>query len=312
MCLAGRQSEQGCLAHNALLYRTEEDLVTEVRRFVEAGQQEEEPVLLAFAAQSMRVVREALAPAPRGVTFRDIGELAANPSRVLPVLRQWVDDEHGRPVRMVGEVLWRGRDEVDTTEIMRHEALINLALADAPATVLCAYPVETLAESLLAAVEETHRGVLEAGQELRASTTFTEPLELWENPRGDLPEPEQAVELPVTDDLGRLRSEVQRSEILAPLPRDRRPDLILAISEAAANALRYDCPPRILRLWRNGHRVVAEVSGAGRIEDPLSGRRRPGSRASRGWGLWVINQVCDLVELRQQNGRVRLRMHMRC
>lgn len=311
MCLAGRQPEPGCLAHNALLYRAEEDLVHEVRQFVEAGQQREEPVLLAFTGASMEALRGALEPVSDGVSLQDIGELAANPSRVLPVLRRWAD-EYGGPVRMAGEVMWRGRDVADTAEVIRHDALINLALADAPATVLCAYPLDALPDGLLAAVEETHRGVMEAGGELRASTTFTEPLELWQNPRRDLPEPEQAVELPVTDDLVHLRSEVQRSEVLAPLPRERRPDLVLAISEAAANALRYDYPPRILRLWRNGRRVVAEVSGRGRIEDPLSGRRHPGSQASRGWGLWVINQVCDLVELRQQNGRVRLRMHMRC
>jgi anti-sigma regulatory factor (Ser/Thr protein kinase) len=119
------------------------------------------------------------------------------------------------------------------------------------------------------------------------------------------------VELPVTEDLSKLRLQVAHSDVLEPLPRERQPDFVLAISEAAANALRYDCPPRSLRMWRNGHRVVAEVCARGRLQDPLSGRRHPGARASRGWGLWVINQVCDLVELRHQGERVRLRMHMR-
>lgn len=309
MCLAGREPETNRLAHDALLYRTEADLIHEVGRFVQAGKRNGERVLLAFAGQRLTRLREELED--EGVRFEDIEELAANPARLIPVLRQWVDEENG-PVRMAGQVLWDGRDAAETAEVIRHEALTNLALAEAPLTMLCAYDLEALPPSVLAAVEQTHHGLIESGQGYRPSPTFAEPLELWESASGELPEPEAALELPVTDDLSHLRHEVERSAALAPLPEERRPDLVLAVSEAATNALRYDHPPRTLRLWRNGHRIVAEVSGRGRIEDPLSGRRRPGPQASRGWGLWVINQVCDLVELCQDAGRVRLRMHMRC
>src|SRR5579884_1256465 len=309
MCLAGHRPDQGGLAHNALLYRTEDELVREIRSFVEAGHTRGEPVLLAFAGTSLDRLRAALT-AGEHTQFLDIEEVAANPARLIPVLRQWVE-EHDGPVRVAGEVLWPGRDPQEVSEVIRHEALVNLALADAPVTTLCAYQADTLPDSVLGAVEETHPGLIEPGQGWRASSGYAEPLELWEDPRRELPEPEQPLELPVTEDLSQLRLQVRQSPVLEPLPRERRPDLVLAISEAAANALRYDHPPRTLRLWRNGHRVVAEVSARGRVEDPLSGRHRPGSRASRGWGLWVINQVCDLVELRHQEGRVRLRMHMR-
>ncbi len=309
MCLAARQPDQGRLAHNALLYRTEEDLVQEVRQFVEVGQSRGEPVLLAFAGPSLSTLRDALGRR-KHARFQDIEGLAANPARVIPILRQWVEEHDGR-VRIAAEVMWGGRDPHEATEVIRHEALTNLALADAPMTTLCAYDAESLPASLLAAIEQTHRGVVEPGPGWRASATYAEPLELWENTNGELPEPERPVEIPVTEDLSHLRLQVRRSELLEPLPRERRPDLVLAISEAAANALCYDAPPRTLRLWRNGHRVVAEVSGRGRMEDPLSGRRRPRAEASRGWGLWIINQLCDLVELRQHGGRVRVRMHMR-
>lgn len=310
MCLAGQRPDERRLAHNALLYRTEDELVQEICRFVDVGKARGEPVLLAFAGRNLSRLRAALEPVEHA-RFQDIEELAANPSRMIPTLGQWVE-EHDRPVRVAGEVMWPGRDSHDLTEVIRHEALVNLALADAPVVTLCAYDVSAVPASLLSAVEETHRGLIEPGLGWRASSTYAEPLELWENPRRELPEPEQPVELPVTQDLSELRLQVEHSDMLEPLPRERRPDLVLAISEAAANALRYDHPPRTLRLWHNGHRVVAEVSGRGRVADPLCGRRRPCAQASRGWGLWVINQVCDLVELRHQEGRVRLRMHMRC
>jgi anti-sigma regulatory factor (Ser/Thr protein kinase) len=215
-------------------------------------------------------------------------------------------------VRIAAEPLWPGREPHEAAEVIRHEALVNLALADAPAQTLCVYDAGALPGPLLAAVEQTHPGILEPGAGWRASASYTEPRELWESPRPALPEPKHPVELPVTEDLAQLRLQVESSDVLDSVPDERRPDLVLAISEAAANAIRYNAPPRILQMWRNGHRVVAEVSGRGWIEDPLSGRRRPGPRASHGWGLWVINQVCDLVELRQHHERVRLRMHMRC
>ncbi|HZU61237.1 MAG TPA: anti-sigma factor RsbA family regulatory protein [Solirubrobacteraceae bacterium] len=296
--------------HDALLYRTEEDLVQEVRQFVEQGQRQNEPVLLAFAGRSLQRLREALGEAGHA-RFLDIEDLGTNPARMIPTYGQWVQEQEG-PVRLAGELLWPGRDPHEATEVIRHEALFDLALGDAGVSTLCAYNASSLPDWLLSAVEETHRGVIEPRSGWRPSHTYSDPLELWENPRRELCEPEQPLELPVTEDLSSLRHQVRDSPVLEPVPRERRSDFLLAISEAAANALRYDCPPRTLRMWRNGHRVVAEVCGQGRIEDPLTGRRRPPARASRGWGLWVINQVCDLVELRQQEERVRLRMSMRC
>jgi len=63
---------------------------------------------------------------------------------------------------------------------------------------------------------------------------------------------------------------------------------------------------------RRAGEVVGEVVGSGRIEDPLAGRRRPAASAVCGRGLWMVNQLCDLVELRSGPSRTTLRMHMRC
>jgi hypothetical protein len=67
-----------------------------------------------------------------------------------------------------------------------------------------------------------------------------------------------------------------------------------------------------VRLWRSGGSVVGEVVASGRIDDPLAGRRRPAASAPDGRGLWIINQLCDLVELRSRGLRTTLRMHMLC
>jgi hypothetical protein len=41
------------------------------------------------------------------------------------------------------------------------------------------------------------------------------------------------------------------------------------------------------------------------------GRRRPDHGAETGRGLWLINQVCDLVELRTGACGTTVRMHLR-
>ena len=49
----------------------------------------------------------------------------------------------------------------------------------------------------------------------------------------------------------------------------------------------------------------------GRFEDPLAGRRRPSGAQVGGYGLWLANQVCDLVQLRSHEDGSTVRVHMR-
>jgi hypothetical protein len=116
----------------------------------------------------------------------------------------------------------------------------------------------------------------------------------------------------VSEDLSQMRRRIEASRAACALSRRQRGDFVLALNEAMTNALKYDAPPRAVRLWRSGPHVIGEVVGCGRIEDPLAGRRRPSPIATRGRGLWMVNQLCDLVQLRSTGCRTTLRMHMRC
>jgi hypothetical protein len=64
------------------------------------------------------------------------------------------------------------------------------------------------------------------------------------------------------------------------------------------------------RLWQDGEAVVSEVVTGSRLGDILAGRRRPVAGADGGRGLWLINQLCDLVELRTDDSGTTLRMHL--
>lgn len=94
-------------------------------------------------------------------------------------------------------------------------------------------------------------------------------------------------------------------------PRDE--DLVLAVNELATNSVRHGGGRGTLRLWRERGSVVCEVRDRGGIRDPLAGRHRPDGSSTGGYGLWLANQVCDLVQVRTtpQGGVVRVHMRIR-
>jgi len=66
----------------------------------------------------------------------------------------------------------------------------------------------------------------------------------------------------------------------------------------------------ILRMWLEAGSLVCEIRDRGRIDDLLADRRFPADEAEGGWGLLLVNQLCDLVELRSDAGGTTLRMHL--
>jgi len=110
--------------------------------------------------------------------------------------------------------------------------------------------------------------------------------------------------------LSQVRALVLQHARLAGLTESRANDLVLAVSEVAANTLRYTHAPGTLALWHDTHEVICEIHDEGVISDPLVGRRRPAPDASGGHGLWLVHQVCDLVELTSDTSGTTIRMHM--
>jgi hypothetical protein len=55
--------------------------------------------------------------------------------------------------------------------------------------------------------------------------------------------------------------------------------------------------------------VICRVEDAGQIHDPLAGRHSPAVDGEGGMGLWTVNQLCDLVELRTSAAGTTIRVH---
>jgi anti-sigma regulatory factor (Ser/Thr protein kinase) len=124
------------------------------------------------------------------------------------------------------------------------------------------------------------------------------------------PPPGDAFSYTYRADLSRVRAVVLKHAREAGLPEPRASDLVLAVSEVAANTLRHTRSDGTLTVWRAPGELVCEIHDQGRITDPLAGRRRPAPGALGGQGLWLLHQVCDQVELHSGQHGTTVRMHM--
>jgi anti-sigma regulatory factor (Ser/Thr protein kinase) len=113
-----------------------------------------------------------------------------------------------------------------------------------------------------------------------------------------------------TTDLAAIRAVVYRYARQAGLPEARAVDLVLAVSEVAANTVRHAKSPGSLKIWYDSSEIVCQIQDEGVITDPLAGHRQPSLEANGGHGLWIVNQVCDKVEMRSDETGTTIRLHM--
>ncbi len=296
--------------HDALLYDGLDEYVAATSDFIEAGYEADEPVMVAVPGAKIPLLREALNGHTEGVRFVDMNRLGQNPGRIIPEVREWVAGHGSHRCRFIGEPIWPGRSQDETIEATRHEALINLAFSRLDVHILCPYDTHGLERTVVADAERTHPHLI-CGHQRRRSDCFANPLDIWRASDWCLAEPgEVAGTIAVTDDLALIRSFVSSHAGEAGLGRRRLADLVLAVNEAATNALLHGRPPAQLRIWRDPDSVVCEISDEGQLDDPLAGRQRPGPDWPSGRGVWLINQMCDLVELRPGETGTTIRMHV--
>jgi anti-sigma regulatory factor (Ser/Thr protein kinase) len=296
-------------AHIAAFYRATSEYAEAVGGFIQAGLDGGEPVMVAVPRQNALLLRDHLGVRADRVSFTDMATLGRNPSRIIPAVQAFVQSRGGQQVRYVGEPVWPSRTAPERSEAMRHEALLNVAFAAQPIRILCPYNAARLDADVLAAAEQTHPELLHAGR-IEPSSAFAGPGWQPAGP-GSLPEPPGGLEiLTYRDEPGRARSFVRERARAAGLREPRVTDLVIAVGELAANTLRHTRGTGTVRVWGTAVEVICEVRDGGHIRDALAGRRCPRADAGRGHGLWVVHQVCDLVEMRTGSSGTTFRLHM--
>jgi anti-sigma regulatory factor (Ser/Thr protein kinase) len=298
------------LAHQALFYRGDVDYLDGVLQFVTPGVQAGEPLVVAVPEPRAALLRERLSALDPDLEMLDMLEMGRNPARIIPAVQGMLARHHGRVLHYVGEPIWPGRSPEEIREATRHEALINLAWPGAAIRVLCPYDADALADSVLADAERTHSWVIRAG-EGSLSPDFTGATVPPRSEEALCAPPEGASSLQFgVEDLSRLRKLVSDCAANARLDRVQTSDLVLAVNEVATNAIKHANAPGRLRIWPGRSGLVCQLEDPGHIADPLAGRHRPTPSVDGGLGLWMVNQLCDLVEVRSSVRGTTIRLHM--
>ena len=301
--------------HEALFYAGHDDFVRRTAAFLRDAVAAEEPTLVVVDAKKIDLLREELDGTASRVHFADMAEVGSNPARIIPTWREFVtrNAPSGRRLRGIGEPIWPERSAAELAECERHESLLNLAFAGSPSWwLLCPYDTEALGPAVLEEARRTHPFVLEDGAARESADYYG--LKAIARPFAEpLPEPPPTAQALAFGDgpLEALRWLVARVAAEAGLGVSRAADLVLAVHELATNTLRHGGGRGTLRMWREPAALICEVSDAGRIDQPLAGRERPFAGQTGGRGLWLVNQLCDLAQIRCFPAGSAVRLHMR-
>ena len=292
-------------SHEAAFYRNEDEFVDLITAFVREGLAQDEAVVVVEPQARLELLHTSLGSDAGGVEWFDMLEAGANPARIIPL---WADvvAEHagtGRGLRGVGEPAHAGRRAAEFVECEIHEALLNLAFgAGPPWRLLCPYD-RRLPAAVRAVAMRTHPVWRDAER--------TAPSGSWV-PMDDGVDlatlPACAPLAPPTDvvlrgefgrrDVPAVRRTVRQFALSCALSVEQADNLELAASELASNCVRHGGGGGSIAMWREPDAVIVEFTDSGRLTDPLVGRRRPDAQAEGGMGVFLVHQLCDLVQVR--------------
>ena len=289
--------------HEAVVYRDARQYVDLNAPFLAAGVAAGEPVVAVVSPPNIALLTAALGAAAESVRFVDMTDVGRNPARLIPLWRQVVDDAGGRPVRGIGEPVWAGRRPAELAEALLHEGLLDLAFADGPPLLLrCPYDAATLDPAVLDAGCARHPTAGMSPSEW-AAAEFAGPL----SPADPAAE---TVVFTRPSAIRGLRALITERVAAFGVRGDRAADLVLAAHEVAVNSLRHGGGRGTLRIWTDGPSLVCEIADDGHIAQPLVGRVRPLPSQLSGRGVWLANQLCDLVQIRSSAAGTVVRLHL--
>lgn len=304
--------------HEALFYDGIGQFVDNIVPFIREGLEGQEQVLIVVGPAKIEALQRELGSDAGEVSFADMTSVGRNPARLIPVWRRFVESSpRPRPSRGVGEPIYPDRSPAELLEAQAHETLLNLALHGTNGLKLwCPYDVGVLPPEVVAEARRSHPIVVAHGGGEAHSDIYQH-----EHPspaRRDEPlasPPSHAKEFsfgPEPGQLGIVRGIVWQYAVRAGLNRLGVDGLTQSVNEIATNSQVHGGGRGVLRLWTQDGAVICEVSDAGQISgEPLLGRTLPSIQQGGGRGLWLANQLCDLVQIRSGQGGTVIRLHVR-
>jgi anti-sigma regulatory factor (Ser/Thr protein kinase) len=282
--------------HRAVLYESDSEFMAQVGSFVLEGVDLGEPVLVALSQARIDQLRTALGDRASTVSMVDMHTAGKNPARIIELWSEFLSHHpEGAPVRGVGEPVWKGRTAAELVECEIHESLLNVAFSGRRGlALLCPYDAASLPEVVLEWAAAVHPenvgpdGVVRSHAQ-HVLDPFAQPLD---------PAPPGTVRRFEARDLRGVRRAARVLADANGASARLRDDFELAVSEVATNSLRHGSATGAFQLWSDSAALNCEVHGEGVISDPLIGRYQPDPGAESGYGLWLVNQLCDLLQIR--------------
>jgi anti-sigma regulatory factor (Ser/Thr protein kinase) len=293
--------------HRAFLYRDDTEWLDEIVPFLREAVIAGDPALAAVSNRRIELLREALGADASMVELVSIEAVGKNPGRIMSL---WYDfaEQHApsQHMRAVGEPVWPDRRADEVAECHRHEQLLNVALDGRDLELVCPYDTTNLADDVIESALRSHPVVGTTGRSA-PSDAYALDVSL----AGDLvPPPAGATSIGFDIQTLRARRNLVESEASRLLLASARSaDLALAVSEVMTNSLLY-ARGGVLTWWAEPGRFVCEIRDGGRLTDAMVGRRRPAADAPRGRGVWMVHQMCDLVQIRSSDDGTTVRLTM--
>jgi len=299
--------------HEAFFYADDDEYAAGTVPFIEEGLELGEPVLVAVPEPRLRELEARFAPYGREqLLFTPMQAMGRNPGWIIPAWAEFVGRHAtaGRNARGIGEPIWYERGPDELVECGRHEALLNHAFRDATGfQLLCPYNTSTLESWVIEEAHRNHPHVGRPGLKVASPHYDDQIPPVLTIPLPAAPDDAEVIDFDRTR-IAAVRRHVARAAADAGVPATKADDLVLAVSEAVTNSVHHGGGSGRVALWRDGPRFLCEIRDQGVISDPLAGRKRPGLNQSAGRGLWLMNQLCDLMQIRQlPDGQV-VRLHI--
>jgi anti-sigma regulatory factor (Ser/Thr protein kinase) len=282
--------------HEAVFYDGERTYMDRLLPFLREGIAAQEPILVAVSPARIRLLTDALGADAAQVNFVAMDELGRNPARIIPAWRTFADAAGTSPVRGIGEPVWAGRTQPELDECYLHESLLNVAFAERrDFQLLCPYDTSALSQAVLQRARASHPCLGEHGGATVASDCYHAGLPITSLTAV----PGEARRLTFDGPaLGSIRRAVAEAAREARIGERKADACVLAVNEIAANSVRHGGGHGELHLWYEEDALVCEIRDGGCIADPLAGRHHPTFDQLGGRGLWMVNQLCDLVQIR--------------
>ena len=288
----------GGYRHEALLYSGMTEFLAGTLSFVRRAVDASDPVLVVISESKIDLLQRELGADAGKVTFADMAEVGDNPGRIIAAWRAFLQ-AHDGPSQLwgVGEPINPERSPAELAECQLHEALLNVAFdASTPFWLLCPYDLEALAADVIDEAQRTHP-YLQRGDERQPCQTFR-PVDLtgpFARPLLARPAGLASVSFQ-SGGLRRVRQFVAEQAQRAGLDQQSATGMVQAVNEIATNSVQHGGGHGEIRAWIDGRSLVCEVSDLGHITAPLVGRLQPVLTGAEG-GLWLANQLCDLVQI---------------